>query len=68
MLAKIAHRGPAGSHVVEAEGATLGVVWAESQRGAQAALPLRHCASDEAANGRLAEAEIRSGRLVLTRD
>ncbi len=68
MLDKLAHRGPAGRAVVEANGATLGVVWTRPQAGAQAALTQDHIAQDAAGAGHTAQAQATAAGLMLKRD
>jgi asparagine synthase (glutamine-hydrolysing) len=67
MLAKLAHRGPAGRKINEGQGATLGMVWNQAQ------VPARMegqgtSVSDQAPSGRLARAAMMDGTLVLERD
>ncbi len=68
MLAKIAHRGPAGRKIIEVEGATLGIDWTASQKDSAAALEQDGVVRDEAGPGHLAEVKAAAGKLLLTRD
>ena len=68
MLDKIAHRGPAGRAVVEANGATLGVVWTEPKAASFSDLIEESLVQDAGAEGHLAEAQATSEGLTLVRD
>lgn len=68
MLAKLAHRGPAGKEVVELEGATLGLVWTSPQAGAGRRLLENHVAADETVVGHRAAARVAGSTVVLERD
>jgi asparagine synthase (glutamine-hydrolysing) len=68
MLDKIAHRGLAGREALEFDGGTLGVVWARTRADAQRELREEQCVRDQAGDGHLAEAKVRDGKLLLTRD
>jgi asparagine synthase (glutamine-hydrolysing) len=67
MLDRMSHRGPAGSRVVEAEGATLGVAWNSAEAGAERALVDAHIARDGRGT-RCAEARVSRSGLRLSRD
>jgi asparagine synthase (glutamine-hydrolysing) len=68
MLARIAHRGPAGSLVQEAPGATLAVTWTAAQATAEQTLQSELTAVDCAEPGRLALASATPRGIHLTRD
>lgn len=68
MLAKMAHRGPAGRTVVERNGITLGVTWTAFQGEAGARLLAEGSAADESSNSRYARAEAADGSTTLIRD
>jgi len=68
MLARLAHRGPAGQAVCETEAATLGVAWTGPQAAADQVLHAEQAAQDRAGAGRLAAAMVVAGGVTLTRD
>ena len=68
MLSRMAHRGPAGSEVLEADGATLGVAWTRLQANAPLALRQDWGARDGSGDGHLAQAQLISAGLTLKRD
>jgi asparagine synthase (glutamine-hydrolysing) len=68
MLSRIAHRGPAGSTICEAPGATLGVAWTHAQASAKQVLHNEQTAMDSAGPGRLALVAADSSGVRLTRD
>jgi asparagine synthase (glutamine-hydrolysing) len=68
MLDRIAYRGRAGREIVEADRATLGLVWTEAQGDSAAVLRNKHALRDEAGEGHLAEARVVEDQVVLTRD
>ncbi len=68
MLGAISHRGPDGRKILEAEGATIGLVWARPQESEAELLDRESTARDAAGLERLAEARIDGPRLVLKRD
>ena len=68
MLDEIAYRGPAGRAIVEANGATMGVVWTEGQADSFSDLIEESLVQDAGAEGHLAEAQATSEGLTLVRD
>lgn len=68
MLARIAHRGPAGHAVCETQGGTLGVAWTEPQAAAEQVLRDEQVAQDRAGAGRLARAVAAQDGMTLKRD
>lgn len=68
MLDRIQHRGPAGREIIEAPGATLGVVWPRLQERAGTLLRERQTARDGDSEWHRAEARLEEGRLILARD
>ncbi len=68
MLDRIQHRGPAGREIIETEGATLGVVWPQSQGQAGTLLREHQTARDGGSEWHLAEARVVEGCLSLARD
>ena len=68
MLDQITYRGPAGREIIETDAATLGLVYSLADSAAVEDLKERAVARDGDGRGRLAEARVADGRLVLTRD
>jgi asparagine synthase (glutamine-hydrolysing) len=68
MLDEIAYRGPAGRAIVEANGATMGVVWTEPQADSFSDLIEESLVRDAGADGHLAEAQATSDGLTFVRD
>lgn len=66
MLETIAHRGPAGSQIIEGKNYTLAVTWTQSQTSAKEHLLKSHTAWDEAGEGRFSM--VKGGNLLLKRD
>ena len=68
MLARIAHRGPAGRAIHETDAGTLGMAWTRAQAASSRILETEQTAQDHARTGRLAQATIKADGLFLTRD
>jgi asparagine synthase (glutamine-hydrolysing) len=68
MLEGMSHRGPAGRHIVDRRGATLGLVWTDLQVDSADRLRHSHTAADDGSNSRFARAQVKDGHLVLARD
>jgi asparagine synthase (glutamine-hydrolysing) len=68
MLDKIAHRGRAGSKIIETENATFGLVWTNGQADAVEKMQKENGVFDSAGSGRLAAAQDMNGAVRLTRD
>ena len=66
MLDRIAHRGGAGSAILELEGATLGVVWPSAC--AEASVRLAAGVQDHVDSGHFAQAQLVDGHPLLRRD
>jgi asparagine synthase (glutamine-hydrolysing) len=68
MLEMMGHRGPAGSEVLEVNGATLGVAWTDGQSSARLSLKDKGIAADQLAGNQYARAQIQGNELLLKRD
>ena len=68
MLDKIGHRGPNGREIIEVEGATLGVVWSETEKHWIPNMRRQKTVWDAAGRGHFARVDMSSNRLTLTRD
>ncbi len=68
MLEKIAHRGGAGSKIIEDENATMGMVWPDPQAHLADKMKKEHVVRDETKSGHLAMARIEDDDLFLMRD
>lgn len=68
MLDKIGHRGPNGREIIEVKGATLGVVWSETEDHWIPNMRRQKTVWDTAGRGHFARVDTSSNRLTLTRD
>ncbi|MFQ5834018.1 MAG: asparagine synthase-related protein [Candidatus Thorarchaeota archaeon] len=68
MLDMISHRGPHGREIIEPVGATLGVVWSESETKWIPQMRCQNAVWDTAGRGHFARADVRNGKLTLMRD
>jgi asparagine synthase (glutamine-hydrolysing) len=66
MLDIIAHRGKAGRKIIDIEGGTIGAVWTELQK--DSVFEEENIVRDSACSGHFAQAQIKDGELLLTRD
>ena len=68
MLDKIGHRGSNGREIFEVEGATLGVVWSETEKHWIPNMRRQETVWDAASRGHFARVDVSSNRLTLARD
>ena len=68
LLDKIGHRGPNGREIIEVKGATLGVVWSETEDHWIPNMRRQKTVWDTAGRGHFARVDTSSNRLTLTRD
>jgi len=68
MLDKMAHRGPAGHTVFDVDDITLGTSWTEMQAPHMNTIEEQGLVIDYVAESHLAQAQVKEGKLELTRD
>jgi asparagine synthase (glutamine-hydrolysing) len=68
MLDKMVHRGKAGRTIFDVDGVTLGSIWTEAQATHMKELEAKGTVMDFVADGHIAIAKVKDGKLELSRD